>query len=289
MVLLVTPKGWTGPAVVDGVRVEGTWRAHQVPLAATRENDEHRAQLEEWMRSYRPEELFEDDGRLVASLRELAPEGSRRMSANPHANGGLLRRPLVLGDFRDHAVEVAAPGGSVHEATRVLGQYLVDVVRNKGYRVTEVSEQDLWEIVRLRQQLEAPPMREIARILQPETAAELRGKAQAIVDAAAAADLAAYLAADMAFHLRLLELHGNRRLVAMVQELRQQTRMVGLADMIGTAELTRSAAEHHSLVDLLEARDGRGAEALLTAHIGHVLGWWNGRAEEYPSEHPAAR
>ncbi|MFI5937476.1 GntR family transcriptional regulator [Actinoplanes sp. NPDC051494] len=156
----------------------------------------------------------------------------------------------------------------------------VDAVRNKGFRITDVSEQDLWEIVRLRQQLEAPPMREIARTLQPGPAAELRVLAQTIVDAAATADLAAYLAADMAFHLRLLELHGNRRLVAIVKDLRQQTRMVGLADMVGTAELARSAAEHHLLVDLLEAHDGRGAETLLTAHIGHVLGWWNGRSED---------
>jgi xylulose-5-phosphate/fructose-6-phosphate phosphoketolase len=130
MVLLVTPKGWTGPAVVDGVQVEGTWRAHQVPLAATRENDEHRAQLEEWMRSYRPEELFDDDGRPVASVQELAPRGDRRMSANPHANGGKLRRPLDLPDWRAHAVEVTAPGASVHEPTRELGRYLVDVIRD---------------------------------------------------------------------------------------------------------------------------------------------------------------
>ncbi|MDP9796038.1 DNA-binding GntR family transcriptional regulator [Catenuloplanes nepalensis] len=156
----------------------------------------------------------------------------------------------------------------------------VDAVRNKGFRITDVSEQDLWEIVRIRQDLEGPPMRDIARTLQPEAAAELRVKAQAIVDAAAVADLPEYLAADMAFHLRLLELHGNRRLIEIVKDLRQQTRMVGLADMIGTAELARSAAEHHSLVDLLEARDGRGAETLLRAHIGHVLGWWNGRAED---------
>jgi xylulose-5-phosphate/fructose-6-phosphate phosphoketolase len=130
MVLLVTPKGWTGPAVVDGVQVEGTWRAHQVPLAGTRENDAHRAQLEEWLRTYRPEELFDDDGRLVASVRALSPEGHRRMSANPHANGGLLRRPLALPGFRAHAVEVSAPGASVHEPTRELGRYLVDVVRD---------------------------------------------------------------------------------------------------------------------------------------------------------------
>jgi DNA-binding GntR family transcriptional regulator len=156
----------------------------------------------------------------------------------------------------------------------------VDAVRNKGFRVTDVSEQDLWEIVRLRQQLECPPMREIARTLRPGDAAQLRVRAQEIVDTAAGGDLPAYLAADMAFHLRVLELHGNRRLVELVRDLRQQTRMTGLADMVGTAELTRSAAEHHSLVDLLEARDGRGAETLLHAHIGHVLGWWNGRSED---------
>jgi xylulose-5-phosphate/fructose-6-phosphate phosphoketolase len=129
MILLVTPKGWTGPAVVDGVQVEGTWRAHQVPLSGTRDNAAHRAQLQEWMASYRPEELFDADGRLVPELRALAPAGDRRMSANPHANGGLLKRPLVLPDFRTRAVEVTAPGASTHEATRVLGEYLLDVVR----------------------------------------------------------------------------------------------------------------------------------------------------------------
>ncbi len=129
MILLVTPKGWTGPKTVDGVQVEGTWRSHQVPLAETRENDEHRAVLEEWMRSYRPEELFDDAGRLVPELQALAPSGARRMSANPHANGGLLRRPLDLPSFRTAAVEVAEPGGSIHEPTRELGRWLVDVVR----------------------------------------------------------------------------------------------------------------------------------------------------------------
>ncbi|NPC96669.1 phosphoketolase [Nocardioides sp. zg-DK7169] len=128
MVLLVTPKGWTGPHTVDGVQVEGTWRAHQVPLSGTRDNPEHRAILEEWLRSYRPEELFDADGAPVARLRAIAPTGQRRMSANPHANGGLLRRPLHLPDFRTCAVEVARPGATVHEATRVLGRYLVEVV-----------------------------------------------------------------------------------------------------------------------------------------------------------------
>ena len=132
MILLVTPKGWTGPAVVDGVQVEGTWRAHQVPLAGTRDDDGHRALLEEWMRSYDPGTLFDDAGRLLPELRALAPVGTRRMSANPHANGGLLRRPLELPDFRSHAVAVTEPGATSHEATRVFGQYLVDVVRQNA-------------------------------------------------------------------------------------------------------------------------------------------------------------
>ncbi|MBD3923516.1 phosphoketolase family protein [Nocardioides cavernae] len=130
MILLVTPKGWTGPAEVDGKPVEGTWRAHQVPLAGTRDNDEHRAQLEEWLRSYAPDELFGDDGRPVEAVRRQAPAGTRRMSANPHANGGLLKRPLRLPDWRESAVEVVRPGASIHEPTRVLGQWLVGVVRD---------------------------------------------------------------------------------------------------------------------------------------------------------------
>ena len=130
MILLVTPKGWTGPSVVDGKQVEGSWRSHQVPLAATREDDGHRSLLEQWLRSYRPEELFGDDGRLLPHLAALAPAGGRRMSANPHANGGVLRRPLRLPDFRTQAVEVTSPGASVNEATRVLGRWLVDVVRD---------------------------------------------------------------------------------------------------------------------------------------------------------------
>jgi xylulose-5-phosphate/fructose-6-phosphate phosphoketolase len=97
--VLRTPKGWTGPKVVDGLPVEGTFRAHQVPLANVRDNPDHLRQLEEWMRSYRPEELFDDDGRLVPELAKLAPDGDRRMGANPHANGGRLLEPLDLPDF----------------------------------------------------------------------------------------------------------------------------------------------------------------------------------------------
>ena len=128
-IVLRTPKGWTGPKVVDGLPVEGTWRAHQVPLAETRTNAEHRAQLEEWMRSYKPEELFTEEGALISSLAELAPAGERRMGANPHANGGALLRDLVLPDFRDYGVEIERPGVTVSEATKVLGTWLRDVIR----------------------------------------------------------------------------------------------------------------------------------------------------------------
>src|SRR5690349_8010804 len=130
VIVLRTPKGWTGPKVVDGLPVEGTWRAHQVPLAAARQNPEHLAQLEQWMRSYHAEELFDADGALVPELAALAPHGDRRMSANPHADGGLLLRELRLPDFRDYAVDVPAPGATTSEATRVLGDWLRDVIRD---------------------------------------------------------------------------------------------------------------------------------------------------------------
>ncbi|MCW2888380.1 MAG: Phosphoketolase [Streptosporangiaceae bacterium] len=128
MIILRSPKGWTGPKEVDGLPVEGTWRAHQVPLPGVRENPAHLAQLEEWMRSYRPEELFDEEGRPVAELRDLAPVGGRRMSANPHANGGLLLRPLALPDFRDYAVPVDKPGTTPTEPTRRLGAFLRDII-----------------------------------------------------------------------------------------------------------------------------------------------------------------
>ncbi|OBF73933.1 phosphoketolase [Mycobacterium sp. 852002-51613_SCH5001154] len=134
MIVLRTPKGWTGPKVVDGKKVEGTWRAHQVPLAETHDNPQHRAELEEWLRSYRPEELFDADGKLRAELRALAPLGDRRMSANPHANGGLLLHDLDLPDFRDYAVTVSRPAAVTHEATRVLGTFLRDVIARNSDR-----------------------------------------------------------------------------------------------------------------------------------------------------------
>ncbi len=129
MIVLRSPKGWTGPKEVDGLPVEGTWRSHQVPLAGVCDNPEHLAQLEEWLLSYRPDELFDADGRPVEALRALAPEGGRGMSANPHANGGLLLKPLALPDFRDYAVPVDKPGTTTTEPTRTLGTWLRDVVK----------------------------------------------------------------------------------------------------------------------------------------------------------------
>jgi xylulose-5-phosphate/fructose-6-phosphate phosphoketolase len=128
MIVLRSPKGWTGPKVVDGLPAEGSFRSHQVPLARPRTDAVQLAQLEQWLRSYRPQELFDDDGTLHAELAALAPEGARRMGANPNANGGLLLRDLELPDFRDYAVEVAAPGTTTSEATRVLGTFLRDVI-----------------------------------------------------------------------------------------------------------------------------------------------------------------
>jgi xylulose-5-phosphate/fructose-6-phosphate phosphoketolase len=129
MIVLRSPKGWTGPREVHGHAVEGYWRAHQVPVADVAANPESLALLEQWMRSYRPDELFDREGRLIPELKALAPKGTRRMSANPHANGGQLRRPLRLPDFRDYAVPVEHPGTTEHENTRKLGEYLRDILR----------------------------------------------------------------------------------------------------------------------------------------------------------------
>jgi xylulose-5-phosphate/fructose-6-phosphate phosphoketolase len=129
MIVLRTPKGWTGPREVDGRPVEGTWRSHQVPISEARTNPEHLRLLESWMRSYRPQELFDERGRLVPELAELPPRGHRRMSANPHANGGELLQELSLPDFRDYAVAAPKPGATTSEPTRVLGTFLRDVMR----------------------------------------------------------------------------------------------------------------------------------------------------------------
>ncbi len=138
MIILRSPKGWTGPKFVDGKQVEGTWRAHQVPVADL-QKPEHLKILEDWMRSYRPEELFDKNGKFIPELAELAPKGDRRMGANPHANGGILLRDLVMPDFRNYAVKVPKPGTENAEATRVLGSFLRDMMKlnadSKNFRV----------------------------------------------------------------------------------------------------------------------------------------------------------
>jgi xylulose-5-phosphate/fructose-6-phosphate phosphoketolase len=129
MIVFCTPKGWTGPKEVNGQPVEGTFRSHQVPLAELASNPEHLKMLEQWMKSYQPQELFDASGKLIPELAELAPKGERRMGANPHANGGILLRDLRMPDFRDYAVKVTRPGAVVAEATRIMGTFIRDVMK----------------------------------------------------------------------------------------------------------------------------------------------------------------
>jgi xylulose-5-phosphate/fructose-6-phosphate phosphoketolase len=144
MIVLRSPKGWTGPKFVDGLPTENSFRSHQVPLGDLASKPEHLKMLEEWMRSYKPEELFDESGRLLPELAELAPQGERRMGANPHANGGLLLRDLQLPDFRDYAVDVPKPGTVEAEATRVMGSFLREVMKrsadSRNFRVMGPDE-----------------------------------------------------------------------------------------------------------------------------------------------------
>src|SRR4030095_10980877 len=129
MIVMRTPKGWTGPKAVGGKQVDGSWRAPQVPVSDLGANAGQLNILEDWLKSYHAEDLFDENGRLIAELRELAPKGDRRMGANPHANGGLLLKDLVMPDFRDYAVPVAKPGTETAESTRILGAFLRDVMK----------------------------------------------------------------------------------------------------------------------------------------------------------------
>lgn len=144
MIILCTPKGWTGPQEVDGKKTEGSWRSHQVPFAEMATKPEHVKLLEEWMKSYKPEELFDQDGKLIPSLSELAPSGDRRMGANPHANGGILLTELKMPDFQNYAVDVAKPGTIFAEATRITGRFLRDVIKlnleSRNFRVMGPDE-----------------------------------------------------------------------------------------------------------------------------------------------------
>jgi xylulose-5-phosphate/fructose-6-phosphate phosphoketolase len=144
MIILRSPKGWTGPKTVDGVQVEGTFRAHQVPVTDLDKKPGHLKILEDWMKSYRPEELFDQNGKLISELAELAPKGERRMGSNPHANGGLLLQPLKLPDFRSYSVNVPKPGTVYEESTRVLGRFLRDILKendsNRNFRIMGPDE-----------------------------------------------------------------------------------------------------------------------------------------------------
>ena len=156
MIVLKTPKGWTGPKVVDGLPVEGTYRAHQVPLSEPRKHPGHLELLDGWMRSYRPEELFDEAGSLIPELAALAPEGARRMGSNPHANGGGLLVDLTMPDYRDHAVAVPEPGGVDNEDTKTAGEFLRDVIRlNRGRRNFRIFGPDETASNRLTAVLEA--------------------------------------------------------------------------------------------------------------------------------------
>ena len=144
MIILRSPKGWTGPKEIDGLKLEGFWRAHQVPLGEIVSNPEHLKHLEEWMKSYKPEELFDEKGTLIPELAELAPKGQQRMGDNPHANGGLLLRDLKMPEFEDYAVEVDKPGAVVAEATKVAGTFLRDILKlnqeNRNFRILGPDE-----------------------------------------------------------------------------------------------------------------------------------------------------
>jgi xylulose-5-phosphate/fructose-6-phosphate phosphoketolase len=166
MIVLESPKGWTGPKVVDGVQIEGTFRAHQVPLAELATKPDHLRMLEEWMKSYHPQELFDGNGTLTPELAEMAPKGPRRMGANPHANGGLLLRDLRLPDFRSYAVKVPLPGRETAEATRVLGDMLRDILKlNDAFHNFRVFGPDETASNRLNAVFEVTDRSSTARIL----------------------------------------------------------------------------------------------------------------------------
>ncbi len=169
MIVLRTPKGWTGPKEVDGKQTEGSWRSHQVPFSEMADNPGHVKLLEQWMKSYKPEELFDQNGRLFEELAELAPKGHRRMGDNPHANGGILLRDLRMPDFRDYAVKVSKPGATEAEATRVLGTFLRDVLkRNKEARNFRIMGPDETASNRLGAVFEATNRTWLAPTLPPD-------------------------------------------------------------------------------------------------------------------------
>ena len=211
----------------------------------------------------------------VASLRDRISESlSAAIISGELASGTLVSVPTLASQF-------AVSATPVREAMLDLEQRgFVASVRNKGFRVTEVSEQDLREIVELRQLIEAPAMRQLAGSFPVETLPQWRALAEQIAVHADSANLTGFIESDRGFHLGLLGLYGNVRLVDMVHELRSQTRMVNLARMTKSDELLESAREHHLMLDLLERGDGPALEELTIKHLGHVVDWWSGNSED---------
>ena len=219
----------------------------------------------------------------VASLRARIEDAvAGAITAGQFEPGTVVSVPTLAAQFGVSATPVREAMLNLQKAG------FVEPVRNKGFRVTEVLREDLEEIVELRRMLEVPPLRGLAAAYPASEDARLRELAQRITDAAAAGDLVNYLAYDRAFHIALLELHGNSRLVEMVASLRRQTRLTGLAALPDTPQLHESAVEHGRLLDLLAAGDGEGAAELMARHIGHVLGWWSGEDEREAAASEAA-
>jgi DNA-binding GntR family transcriptional regulator len=211
----------------------------------------------------------------VLSLREQVERTlSSRIVAGEFAPGTVLTVPTLAGEFGVSATPV-------REAMLNLARRgFLSPLRNRGFEVTEVSPDELRELGEVRLMLEGPPMRELAGTLSDDVVERLHGLAEEIVRAGREGRFEDYLEADTTFHLTLLELTGNRQLVRLVRELRQQTRLVGLVNLADSDEIEGSSLEHAELFRLLAAGDGAGAEALMRRHIGHVAGLWSGRDEE---------
>jgi DNA-binding GntR family transcriptional regulator len=220
---------------------------------------------------------------MVTSIRRIVPAVSLRADVEHALSAAIVSGELAPGSIVSVPTLAARFGVSatpVREAMLDLAKRgFVESVRNKGFRITEVSEEDLLEIVQIRRWLEVPAMGLLAKSFPVDQTARFRRLADAIVKAAGQGEFQEYLDADTVFHLEMLRLLKNDRLVSVVAQLRSQTRMVGLSDLRETIELEKSAQEHHLLLDRLAAHEHAGAEELMFHHIGHVSGWWAGRAE----------
>ena len=219
----------------------------------------------------------------ASAIQRLEPASSIRATVQESLTAAIVSGELPPGTLVSVptlAAQFGVSGTPVREAMLNLEKLgFVRALRNKGFRVTEVSEQDLNNLVQVRRWLEGPAMRIVAERLDASSASELGALADVISAAAERNDFRGYLAADFSFHMALLGLVENGHLVELVSELRRQTRLVGLASLRDTVELTISAREHHLLLELLVAGKGAEAQRLMDAHIGHILGWWSGRSE----------